>query len=261
LSRKTGYWSEVCEVYQEGQSPELWRNHSDEVNVAVFARWLSADRVQRLLKTDLFDEAVGAGLYPMLASRTRIAFGIDLSLRTLRKAVSRYPKLHSVSADVRHLPFAARAFDVVVSNSTLDHFATRSEIVASLQELRRVLQARGELLLTLDNLANPIVSLRNALPFRLLSRLGIVPYYVGATLGPGRLRQLLEEIGFEVRQMEAIMHCPRFLAVALARVLRRCANSKIRRGFLGTLMAFERLSNLSTRFLTGYFVAIKAIRR
>mgnify|MGYP006138370175 CR=1 FL=1 len=40
-------------------------------------------------------------------------------------------------------------------------------------------------------LINPVVRLRNALPFGLLRRTGLVPYYVGATCGPRRLRDFL----------------------------------------------------------------------
>ncbi len=62
------------------------------------------------------------------------------------------------------LPFPDGAFDRVFSNSTLDHFDSRDDIREALRELARVLHPEGELLLTLDNLANPVVRLRNALP-------------------------------------------------------------------------------------------------
>ena len=45
------------------------------------------------------------------------------------------------------LPFAEEAFDVIVSTSTLDHFAHRRDIVSSLHELHRVLRPGGEVLL------------------------------------------------------------------------------------------------------------------
>src|SRR5574341_1753589 len=104
-------------------------------------------------------------------------FGIDLSLLTVRAAKLRHHGLKATGADVRHLPFADGVFDVIVSNSTLDHFESSDEIISSLQELHRVLRTGGQLLLTLDNLANPLISLRNVLPFGLLNRLNIVPYY------------------------------------------------------------------------------------
>jgi len=151
-------------------------------------------------------------------------------------------------------------FDAIVSISTLDHFQSRDEIVASLCEFRRVLRSTGQLFLTLDNQANPIVRLRNTLPFRLLNRLGITPYYVGATYGPRGLRCVLQEAGFNVLEVGAVMHCPRVLAVAIARLLERHTGPETQRRFLGFLLTFERLASWPTRFLTGHFVAVRAIK-
>ena len=92
-------------------------------------------------------------------------------------------------ADVRSLPFADGTFDVVVSNSTLDHFRSRKELIASMRELNRVTRPGGELVLTLDNRANPVVAFRNALPFHWLNRIRVLPYYVGVTCGPRGLRK------------------------------------------------------------------------
>ena len=162
----------------------------------------------------------------------------------------------------RTLPsFADSAFDLVVSNSTLDHFQTRQELIASMRELNRVTRPGGELVLTLDNKANPVVALRNALPFHWLRRVRIVPYYVGVTCGPRGLRRLLEETNWELREMDAILHCPRFLMVHVSQFLVRRAGAEAQRRFLTWLARFEGLARWPTRYLTGYFVAARAVRR
>ncbi|MBI3797384.1 MAG: methyltransferase domain-containing protein, partial [Deltaproteobacteria bacterium] len=158
-------------------------------------------------------------------------------------------------------PFADGAFDAIVSTSTLDHFHSHAEVIASLQEFRRVLRPTGQLFLTLDNLANPIIKLRNALPFRWLHRLGLVPYYVGVTYGPRRLREVLQQVGFEVLEVGAVMHCPRVFAVVIARLLERHTGQESQRRFLRFLLAFEHLAYWPTRFLTGHFVAVRATKR
>jgi hypothetical protein len=112
--------------------------------------------------------------------------------------------------------------------------------------------------LTLDNLANPIIALRNALPFPLLTRLGIVPYYVGVTYGPRHLRRVVRKVGFEVLAVDAIMHCPRVLMVAVAALLQSYVGKAMQQRFLHALMTFEYLSRWPTRFLTGHFIAIRA---
>ncbi len=128
------------------------------------------EHIERLLKTDLFDEALTTGLYPLLvgtsASRLRrrhLLFDLASRGRTQRPSASRPGRCAL-------LPFADGAFGGIVSNSTLDHFASTADIVSALAELYRVLRSGGRLLLTLDNLANPVVALRNALPSRLLNR-------------------------------------------------------------------------------------------
>lgn len=255
------YWDKVAKSWQEALPQTLWRAYSDCVNNALFARWLPENGVENLLKTDLFDESLGDGLHPLLASRVKNLFGVDVSLVTVQSARSRHPNLQATAADVRCLPFADGSFDFIVSNSTLDHFQSLDEIIDSLRELHRVLRVGGQMLLTLDNLANPVISLRSILPFRLLNRLNIVPYYVGATLGPRRLSHHLKQAGLEVLEVGAVMHFPRIFAVTMARILERKADPETQKRFLHFWVSFERLSHWPTRFLTGYFVAVRAIKR
>jgi SAM-dependent methyltransferase len=259
-TEETRYWDAVAEAWWERNPFVLWRAHSDAVNIALLERWLPPHRVPRLLKTDLFDEAFGDGLSRPLVLTAQHVVGIDISELALQVDRCHRNGLQVARADIRRLPFSSGAFDVIVCNSTLDHFQTSHEIVVGLRELRRVLRSGGQLLLTLDNLANPIIAMRNALPFRLVNWLGLVPYYVGATYGPHGLRRIVEEVGFEVREVEAIMHCPRVFVVALARLLEGHIGLATQRHLLRGLMAFERLARWPTCFLTGHFVAVRAIR-
>lgn len=259
MNHKTRYWDGIGEEFSK-ERLHLWRNHCDAANIKLLEQWLPKEPVERLVKTDVFDEALSDGLYPLLASRARTVIGMDISVVTLKAAATLHNGLHAVGADARHLPFVDEAFDVIVSNSTLDHFESAEDLVISLHELYRVLKTGGILLITLDNRANPIVALRNVLPFRLTNRLGIVPYYVGATFGPRGLRRALQEIGFKISEVGTIMHCPRLVAVWAARVLERRVGAETQRHFLKLLMSFERLSAWPTRFLTGYFVAVRATK-
>ncbi len=253
-------WDEAVAPLLESPAEALWRQHSDQVNAALIERWLPAGPCAALLKTDLYDEAMGTGLYPLLAARARCVAGVDVARAVLTAAVARYPDLAAVAADVRELPFAARSFDAVVSNSTLDHFASRDDIRASIAGLHRILRPGGRLLLTLDNLANPAVLLRNLLPFRLLHKLQLVPYPVGATYGPRRLARLLQQEGFEILDSAAALHCPRVLAIPLARRIQRAERPDSGPRFLQRLQRWERLDRWPTRYLTGYFIAFCARR-
>lgn len=214
--------------------------------------------MRRVLKTDLFDEAFGVGLHPFLAGQTEEFVGIDLSDQIVAKAGQRYPGMVTIQADVRRLPFADDFFDLIISNSTLDHFMTRDQIGVALAELARVTRPGGRLVLTLDNLENPIIALRSVIPNQLLDRLGVLPYHVGATYGPRAVTRAVRGAGFSVERRTAVMHCPRVVAVAVARLLERYASESTQQRFVHSLLAWESLGSLPIRYLSGHFVALLA---
>jgi SAM-dependent methyltransferase len=251
------YWDAVFRHWNSTGPDRTWRRHSDVTDSAWLSSWLPTGRVPRLLKTDLFNEGIGPGLYPLLSGAADRVYGVDLSPATVGEACARFPGLTAAAADVRRLPFSDGVFDLVVSNSTLDHFESVEDIPRGLAELYRVLRGGGLLLLSLDNGAHPLVALRNKAPAGLLSRLRLVPYYVGATYGPRRLKRVLQEVGFTVEAATTVMHVPRVLAVAGSRIVERLG-SGTQELWLRTLGLFERLGRLPTRNITGHFVVAKA---
>jgi SAM-dependent methyltransferase len=247
-------WERALEAWPRTRPHRLLRAYGDAVNRALLERWLPDKRLRTVLKTDLFDEAVGEGLLPLLGETADRIEAIEISRAVLAAARSRHPQLEGHLADIRKLPFEDGRFELVVSNSTLDHLDSLQQVAGALRELHRVLEPDGTLLVTIDNRANPLVALRTALPFTLLNRLRIVPHYVGAPCGPRTMRRLLREAGFHVEREGAIMHVPRVLVLALATVLPHDV-------LLRWLVACERLEALPTRYLTGQFVAARASRR
>lgn len=246
-------WDDVVASWRGTRREGALRAYSDAVNTVLLRRWLPDVSGGRVLKTDLFDEAVGNGLYPFLRSLGATVAGVDISPAVIDAARRRYPELEATTGDVRQLSHQDGSFDAVVSNSTLDHFASVAEIETAVRELRRVLAPGGVLVVTLDNPRNPLVALRNALPPKLLRRLGLVSYDMGATCSHGELASLLERTGFEVTERAAVMHVPRVLAAGLA----YAAGSRAP----GALDSLERLSRLPTRYWTGQFVAARAVAR
>jgi SAM-dependent methyltransferase len=256
-------WSGVLESWAPTPAHALWRAHSDAINLGLLQRWLPGGSLGRVLKTDLFDEAVGAGLVGELEARAEEVVGIDLAPAVVEAAVALRPGLEGLTADVRRLPFEPASFDLVVSNSTLDHFDSIGEMVTALDELARVMRPGGRLVITLDNRQNPIVALRTSRAFAaLFRRAGIVPYQLGVTCGHRRLARLLDAAGFEVRATEAIMHCPPQIAARLAaRFGRNGIDAAAERAHLRRVLCFEAMGRLPTRYLTSHFVAASAVRR
>lgn len=251
-------WNEVAEEWLERTPQSLWRRHSDAVNSILIERWLPQGILNRILKTDMFDEAVAAGLYPSLSRHARSVVALDLSPTVSAAATHKYPKLGGLSADVRNLPAASSSFDAVVSLSTLDHFDTVDDIQRALAELFRVLKPGGTLIVTLDNGMNPVIAIRNRLPYSLTHGIGLVPYPVGRTLTPNRMRNVVNAAGFHIADFTAIMHAPRVFAVPLMAALDGGGKSFMRARLLDAAMMFESLQQMPTRFLTGHFIAIRA---
>lgn len=255
------YWERSIREFQVGCPQNLWRRHSDALHAELLKRWLRRDLDGlRVLKTDLFEEAYGEGLYPHLTVNGNRLVAMDISSHPLASAQDRYPQIIAVRSDVRHLPFSDESFGVIVSISTLDHFTCRQDLLVSLGEMHRILKPQGQLLITLDNPVNPVIALRQALPFALLHRLGLCPYYTGETLTPGRLGLTLEELGFSVLEVGALLHCPRVLAIPLAGFLERHGSRTLQEHCLKFLKIWEGLGNWPTRFITGHFITANAVK-
>jgi SAM-dependent methyltransferase len=256
----SGEWDHYAQQWLDREPQQLWRSHSDVINGGLLDRWLPARRVRTILKTDVFDEGVADGLHHILASRADTVVGIDVSSRILAAASRRHSGLRCLGADVRALPLATGSIDAIVSLSTLDHFEDVAGLEESLSELSRVLVRGGTMIVTLDNLSNPLIAVRNALPFSVTHAVGLVPYPVGKSQSPSRLVRLVEEAGFDVSECTAIMHAPRLLAIPALNMLDRIIPRRISTGVTASLRGFELLRSAPTRFLTGHFIAVRAIK-
>ena len=236
----------------------LLRAYSDAVNKRLLDRWLP-ERCDHILKTDLFDEVAGDGLVRFLLSRAGRVSGIDIAEAVVESASARHPRLEALTCDVRSLPYASATFDLVVSTSTLDHFDRPGDLEQALAELHRVLRPGGVLIVTLDNASNPLVALRNVLPYGVLHRLGLVPYPTGVTHGLDGLCDRVDTEGFAVDDVATIMHVPR-IAV-------RCAGpavvgdpARVDR-LLSALLRAEPPAPVALGNVSGQFVAVRAVRR
>jgi SAM-dependent methyltransferase len=235
-----------------------WHAYMHEVYRVLLREWLPEQQGPRL-KTDLFEEAVSTSHpLPDLGQRS---IGLDISFDVARRARGRVGNagMSCVVADLRALPFKDGSLDGILSGSSLDHFPQRSDISVGLAELARVLSPRGTLVLTLDNPHNPVVWLRNHLPFILLKACGLVPYYVGATLARSEVHRELAAVGLGVDRAHAVAHAPRAPVIWMVKILERLGIPT--NGMERPLQWFEPLGDLPTRYLTGYYLAFRVVKR
>jgi SAM-dependent methyltransferase len=214
----------------------------------------------RTLKTDLFEEAFTS--HSLLPEMTSGSVGLDYSIRIAIAAKARLRNepvnSHLVVCDLRHLPFQSNSLEQILSPSSLDHFRTESEIDDAIQELSRILKPGGILILAMDNPQNPVVWVRNHLPFTWLNRIGIVPYYVGPTCTVKEAAEKLRAAGMEVTNQAAVAHAPRLPAIWLS-MLAQAARSKTIGDWLSRSFDWwEFLGNWPMKFQTAYYIALRA---
>jgi SAM-dependent methyltransferase len=230
-----------------------------QAHLELIERWGGVPRIGRILKTDLFEEAMGPDAYLVALSRNgALAIGMDISPVTARRAQVQDLAFQAryLVADTRCLPFGNGSFDLVVSPSTLDHFPDPDDLGRSLRELARVLTPGGRLIITLDNRQNIFDPL-----LRVVNRWGWTPYYLGRSYTARELRKVLESAGFLVQETTAILQNPRLTAVGAVMLARKLRWRPLMALVQRALIAAQRLERTRFRYYLGSFVAAKAVRR
>jgi ubiquinone/menaquinone biosynthesis C-methylase UbiE len=254
------YWDDVLHSRTEADPLDAWQCYMDRVYRRLFNEWLPPPLRQRGLKTDLFEEAVSC--YPLLTSMGPQSIGIDCSPAVVRAAEQRLAgqrqQCTMMVGDLRRLPIRSASREYVLCTSSLDHFARYEEIATCLAELNRVLIPGGFAIFTFDNPHNPVVRLRNHLPFAWLKRVGLVPYYVGRTYTKQMAIKELHAAGFQVLKFATVAHAPRAAAIGVIALLERLGCNSVAGSTRKLLEAFEWLQYLPTRYQTGYYIAIYA---
>ena len=227
-----------------------------DVHLRLIRRWTAGLAIERMLKTDLFEEAFGEDrLLPELFPDARLVCSMDEAFSTVRAAARRFSRLAGrvTVTDVRQCGLKSEAFDLVLSTSTLDHFKRREEFLRSLREIGRLLRPGGLLILTLDNPSNPLYH-----PLKWFSRSRMAPFRLGYSPSLPTLRADLAEAGLRVEAEDWLVHNPRLLSTALFLVLRRLLGPQANAPIAALLRAFDRLGRIPTRRWTACFQAVAA---
>lgn len=226
--------------------------------LSLIDRWGGVPQDGRVLKTDLFEEAMGPDAFLLDLAGSRLLIGMDVSTAAAVRARQRDSQggARYLRADARNLPIASESIDLIVSPSTLDHFREPADLGQSLRELRRVLSNEGRLIITLDNRQNVFDPL-----LRLVSRAGIVPFYMGRSYTAIELTRELQAAGFKVLDTTAIVHNPRLTAVAAVMAARRLRWAWLTRTVRSAIGAMQRLQGTRWEYYSGCFVGALAVPR
>jgi len=129
-------------------------------------------------------------------------YGVDLAkemLRFARKYFQKFDlKVHLAAADVRELPYPDNTFDHAISVATYHHIKGKTDKLAALQELKRVLKPGGEALVTVWNRWQPRFWFKGreiAVPWRTRKKTLYRYYYLFSYF---ELEKLAREVGLQV---------------------------------------------------------------
>jgi SAM-dependent methyltransferase len=257
----SSYWDGISEgiagrYYHDAVIGRIKR----EAHLRLIARWCGDLSGKVVLKTDLFEEAHGTDQFLFELTEDAVRVGVDIAPLIARRAAQQAnvagtdpPSL--LAGDVLALPFRTGAFDVIVSNSTLDHFPERRLIDGALGELHRVLKPGGVLVVTFDNPRS-----LSYLAGRVKRLLRPDPFYLGHTLSRPALTGTLVRLGYRVTDTTAIIHGLENHSSAVMWAAGRIGGHRLPAAIGKVLGALERLEAAPTRYLTGAFVAARAVK-
>ena len=222
-------------------------------HIRLISEWIGETEGLNILKTDLFEEALGPDQFLFDMFQGNKVFGIDISQFVVNaadiKAKNLKRRCYFKTADVRKLPYKDEMFDVVISNSTLDHF-TKDNLLDALLELKRVLKKNGKLILTMNNKCN--VNFYSVL--RIGRFLRLVPYPV-EFYTVKEIKKVICDAGLKIEDITAIVHL-----ISPANKILLCLRYILGDHLISVISDFlvkiaRVLGRAKTKFFTGWFSA------
>ncbi len=239
--------------------PDIFHTSSTQYyrrrEIALLQRSFGPLKGKRVLKLDLWNEAVNTRILNWMKSQGAEAFGLDFSSvvtsRALQNSGETEGPLHLVQSDIRHIPFATNSFDFVYTMGTIEHI---DEYQDAVDEVHRVLKVGGKTIIGVPHKWN--IFLRPLL-VNALDLFGKYPYSPEKSFSYGELRRVVEKCGLRVRNRTGIMAFPGILRMAELFLYKR--KIPLYRLVRPILWPFDRLeSRWEWPGLFGYLIALVA---
>jgi SAM-dependent methyltransferase len=163
-------------------------------------------RGKRVLKLDLWNEAINTRILQWVAAEGAAAFGLDVSTVVAHRARENARReqfdLSLLRADIRRIPFRDGSFDVVYTMGTIEHI---DEYRDALREIHRVLKVGGTAIIGVPNFWDPFL---RPLLVTVMEALGRYPYAPEKSFTRAELRRDVEAAGLSVTKMTGILLLP-----------------------------------------------------
>lgn len=221
-------------------------------------KWASEKLNGEVLKTDLFEEAIGTNdeiIFGLMEKNKGKLWGMDISKVIVEKAkenaLKKKVEIEASIQDARKTTFESNKFDLIISNSTLDHFP---ELDKALLDHYRILKKGGTLILTIHNKNNPLV----LIIFFFMRMFYRRKDFTNTAYSYGYLKRKLKRIGFRIIDSDGI-NCSPPIVPSLINIVYKKKNKFFMRFFKKWYQFAYLLSSKETRlnYLMGYLLAFK----
>jgi SAM-dependent methyltransferase len=198
-------WDAVAESmpdFSKAPSTGYYRNRE----IALIRRAAGPLQGKRVLKLDLWNEAINTRILGWMASQGAVVVGLDISHVVTRRARENArgenfdPAL--LRADIRAIPFRDESFDVIYTMGTIEHI---DEYRQTIGEIRRVLRRGGTAIIGVPNFWDPFL---RPLLVQVLTLMDRYPYAPEKAFTRAELRRDVENAGLDVVEMTGILALP-----------------------------------------------------
>jgi len=256
-SLDTYYWDSLSEKIISHHLEKNIAIYKKSEHIKLIKKWALTLKGKKILKTDLYEEAFGEDHFLFwLLKQNENTFGMDISYNIAKKAKLRSGEFNTtfkncIVSDIRNCAFKDDSFDLIISNSTIDNLQSK-DVPSAFRELRRILKPSGILILTLDNIHNPLYRLGYTIEKILRTN----RHYQGSCYSLKTIKRLAQENKLKILDSTAIVHIPtpfNKLALFLSKFKTRETEKIIRL----SVSLFSKLGNKRINLLTGWFIAAK----
>jgi SAM-dependent methyltransferase len=211
VKRQRQQWDDLARTMPDilpAASTQYYRQRE----IALIQHHFGSLRGKKILKLDLWNEAVNTRILNWMDDQGADTYGLDISHITASRArhnsLSTNGRLRILQSDIRFLPFANNSFDFVYTMGTIEH-VEEYEIV--LQEIRRVLKIRGRTIIGVPHKWD--IFLRPLL-VKVLDLLGKYLYAPEKSMGASELKRIVERSDLRVRCRTGLLLMPGFVRLA-----------------------------------------------
>jgi len=246
-------WDEIADGFRDiypAASTKYYKRREIELINSFFGPL----KDKKVLKLDLWNEAVNTRILNWMASEGADVYGFDISSITVRRAYINAQTdgdlLNVIQSDIRSFPYESNVFDFVYTMGTIEHIV---EYDQTLREVSRVLKVGGKAIVGVPNKLD--VFLR-PLIVKGLDIFALYPYSPEKSFRWSELRQVVDESDLKVIGRSGILFMPGLLRMMDLFLVHRGINLFLLFSFLLSPFEYIEKNNHWVHFLGYLLVAL-----